>query len=72
MCREIGLKLGIERRAVPISLLQMKGKNMEAAKRSSRVGSVSIPWVIKGICPRAVLAQLLNGVAPDLACTVQV
>jgi hypothetical protein len=49
----------------------MEGKNMEVAKRSSRVGSVSIPWVIQGMRPGAVPAQLVDGVAADLACVVQ-
>ena len=67
-----GGKLCLQRRTVPISLPQMEGKNMEAAKRSSRVGSVSIPWVIQGIRPGAALAQLLGGVAANLTCAVQV
>jgi hypothetical protein len=50
----------------------MEGKNMEVAKRSSRIGSVSIPWVIQGVRPGAALAQLLDGVAANLARAVQV
>jgi hypothetical protein len=69
---KIGLKLGIERRPAPISILQMKCKNMEVAKRSSRVAPVSIPWIIQGIGPGAVLAHLLDRVAPNLACAVEV
>jgi len=72
VCREIAHQLGIQRRTVPISVLQMEGKNMESAERSSRVGSVSIPWVIQGVRPGAVLVQLLDGVAPNLTCAVQV
>ena len=72
MCRQIAHNLGIQRRTVPISLLQMEGKNMEVAKRSGRVGSVSIPWVIQGVRPRAALTQLLDGIAANLACAVQV
>ena len=72
MRREVGQNLGIQRRTVPISLLQMEGKNMEVTKRCSRIGSVSIPWVIQGLRPRTAFAQLLDGVAPNLACAVQV
>jgi hypothetical protein len=72
MRREVGQNLGVQRRAVPISLLQMEGKNMEVMKRCSRIGSVRIPWVIQGVRPRAVFAQLLGGVAPNLASAVQV
>jgi hypothetical protein len=50
----------------------MESENMEAAKRSSRVGSLSIPWVIQGIRPGAALAQLLGGVAANLTSAVQV
>ena len=74
MCREIGHKFGIQRRTVPISLLQMEGQNVEVAKRRIRVGTVSIPWVIKGPQSRgrSCAAAGLDGIAANLACTVQV